>query len=293
MTKLSVLVAAYNEEKFIKETLDSILAQNFSDYEVIIAENGSTDKTPEIGSKYAEEHENIHFQSIQEKGKNRAFNQAFRLAKGDYITFVGADDKLPRDSFSKRLNLLEAENDFATCQYETFSEDAKFDGIRYPKNPNLPNFTAGSLIFPRSIAKQVFPIPEDLPNEDSWSSLHLRAFGQNKHCSEVLYYYRIHAENSFGYGDSFESKRKKFLDRMRGFEKFYDKYKEEENAFIAEYLKYYVEGIQLAKSKKIWALMSFHKLPIGERLRFILYSNRMLFFIRNKFFRFFSGVNNS
>ena len=96
MPKLSIIIPAYNAEKYINECIDSILrnSQNsLSQTEIIIINDGSTDRTLEKLKKY-KEYKNIHIYTTKNQGVSAARNYGIKLAKGDWITFIDADDKV-------------------------------------------------------------------------------------------------------------------------------------------------------------------------------------------------------
>ena len=96
MPKLSIIIPAYNAEKYINECIDSILrnSQNsLSQTEIIIINDGSTDRTLEKLEKY-KEYKNIHIYTTKNQGVSAARNYGIKLAKGNWITFIDADDKV-------------------------------------------------------------------------------------------------------------------------------------------------------------------------------------------------------
>ena len=96
MPKLSIIIPAYNAQKYINECIDSILrnSQNsLSQTEIIIINDGSTDRTLEKLKKY-KEYKNIHIYTTKNQGVSAARNYGIKLAKGDWITFIDADDKV-------------------------------------------------------------------------------------------------------------------------------------------------------------------------------------------------------
>ena len=107
--KISVVVPAYNVEKYLERCLDSILEQSYSNLEVIVVDDGSTDGTGKIVQRYMDADERIV--SINH-GENRGLFQAritgSELATGDYIAFVDSDDYVSFDWYRKLLRKAES-----------------------------------------------------------------------------------------------------------------------------------------------------------------------------------------
>lgn len=107
---LSVIIPAYNVEKYLKECLDSVLRQNFKDYEVICVDDGSTDSTGAILDEYAERYKQIRVFHKENGGRALVRNYALPLAKGKYIYFLDSDDYLSdMDAFAFMVKSMEEE----------------------------------------------------------------------------------------------------------------------------------------------------------------------------------------
>ena len=100
---LSVIIPVYNAESYILRCLDSIVFQPFSDLEIIIIDDGSTDCTKKICRLYQTKHQKIRLISKVNGGVSSARNLGLRLAAGQYVTFVDADDFLLPGTFNSRL----------------------------------------------------------------------------------------------------------------------------------------------------------------------------------------------
>lgn len=83
--KISVIVPCYNQEKYIKECLDSLVSQTFKDYEVIVIDDGSTDDSAEIVNEYVKHNKNIRLIRQANQGVVVARNNAIKQAQGTYI----------------------------------------------------------------------------------------------------------------------------------------------------------------------------------------------------------------
>lgn len=90
MPKIAVVIPLYNKENFIKQTLESVLNQTFTDFEVLIVNDGSTDKSWEIVSEFADER--IRLYSQENSGVSKTRNTGIANASGELIVFLDADD---------------------------------------------------------------------------------------------------------------------------------------------------------------------------------------------------------
>lgn len=116
----SIIIPAYNCESFISYTLESILNQNFTDYEIIIVNDGSIDNTLNICRNYENKNKYIICINKQNEGVSIARNKALEIAKGNYILFIDADDIIYPDSLLHISNILQNKNiDFLKFEYNT------------------------------------------------------------------------------------------------------------------------------------------------------------------------------
>lgn len=89
---ISVIIPAHNAKRYIRRCLDSVLAQTFTDFEVLLVDDGSTDQTPEICRDYEQKDGRVHFYEQKNAGVSAARNLGIRHAVGDWIAFIDADD---------------------------------------------------------------------------------------------------------------------------------------------------------------------------------------------------------
>jgi glycosyltransferase involved in cell wall biosynthesis len=102
---VSVILAAYNAEKFISLAIQSVLEQTYPHWELLITNDGSTDGTSTVLSSFTDKRITIFSQP--NKGVSAARNTALQHMKGKYFTFLDADDTLPKESLAIRINYLE------------------------------------------------------------------------------------------------------------------------------------------------------------------------------------------
>lgn len=99
-TKISIIVPVYNSEKYIAMCIDSLVKQNFNDFEVILVDDGSTDNSGKICEKYAEKNDRIVLVTKENGGLCSARNAGIDVARGEYLLFIDNDDKLEADSLN-------------------------------------------------------------------------------------------------------------------------------------------------------------------------------------------------
>ncbi len=106
--KISVIMAVYNGEKYLKEAVESILNQTFRDFEFLIVDDGSTDETLKILEEYGERDERIRvIRNSENIGLTKSLNKAIKLAKGKYIARMDADDVSLPERLEKQLAFME------------------------------------------------------------------------------------------------------------------------------------------------------------------------------------------
>lgn len=109
--KVSVLMPSYNYGRYIREAIDSVLSQNFKDFELIIIDDGSTDNSREIIGEYANKYPKrikffSHFGNAH-RGLAETYRLGLRKAKGKYIAFLEADDKWEKDYLASKVDVLD------------------------------------------------------------------------------------------------------------------------------------------------------------------------------------------
>lgn len=117
---VSIGVPVYNGALLLAGALDSLLAQDYRNLEVIISDNGSTDSTPEICARYAERDSRVRvYRSEDNKGLSWNFNRVFSLARGTYFMWAAHDDQRHSSFVSACVERLEASPRAALCQTHT------------------------------------------------------------------------------------------------------------------------------------------------------------------------------
>lgn len=206
--KISVIVPVYNEEKYISTTLDSIINQNFDDYEVIVVDDGSSDDTLKIVetklSNSSISHKIIHQEN---SGVSMARNRGIEESTGEYIVFVDGDDYILTNHLSELYNpeydfsliqMVKKENDkLSDVHIYEIDEISCDDFIKQELEMTIP-FNFVQLSFKSDIIKNHnLRYRQDINyGEDTDFALRALFYGNKiKISNEITYYYLQHQES--------------------------------------------------------------------------------------------------
>lgn len=139
MSKISIIIPIYNKESSIKECIDSVCTQSFTDIEIICVDDGSTDKSVDVLSKAMQNEKRIKLISQHNQGSGAARNAGIKAATGEYIAFLDADDLYPSNSILATLYLKAVTNDANICGGGLEIWDGKEVTTTFPKE--LAGFT--------------------------------------------------------------------------------------------------------------------------------------------------------
>ena len=136
--RLSIIMPVYNVERYIEETIDSILGQTFTDFELILVDDGSKDDSGKICDAYAKKDRRVKVLHKPNGGVSSARNVGVKNAKGDYIGFVDSDDVISGVMFEGMMSIAEKYNaDIVQCSHVRDTD--KIDHRAEPQNMNIYN----------------------------------------------------------------------------------------------------------------------------------------------------------
>ncbi len=191
--KISVIIPVYNAEKYLKECLDSLLGQTFTEFEIICVDDGSIDRSLEILKKYAEQDSRIRVLTQQNKYAGAARNKGFEVAAGEYVFFLDADDFFAPELMERTWKRAK-ETDADVVMFEAIQLWGDHDAIYYEKYPTYIEYNK----FPD---KEVFS-GDDIPDEiftttvaAPWTRIVRADFLRKNH----IYFQEIHNENDLYY----------------------------------------------------------------------------------------------
>jgi len=169
MCRVSVLMSVYNGERFLRKAIESILAQQFRDFEFIVVDDGSTDSTPEILRSYGEL---LHVHTQEHQGIGRALNTGLALAHGPYIARMDSDDIAEPARLEKQVGYLDAHQNvglLGTAYTEIDDRGATLRTVTPPATDlelrrtlaKFNPFMHASVIFRMSVIERCGPYKED------------------------------------------------------------------------------------------------------------------------------------
>lgn len=181
-------MATYNGEMYLHDQFDSILAQSFTDWELVVCDDCSTDKTVEILNEYAQKDSRIKvYKNEQNLGFKKNFEKAMNLCSCEYIALSDQDDVWTenhlqilldnmgtKDLISGNAKLVDSElNDlgtdlFSTQKYEIIP-DNKEDWFFFLMHGNI--FQGAAMLFKKNLLNKALPIPENVKFHDYWLAL--------------------------------------------------------------------------------------------------------------------------
>jgi teichuronic acid biosynthesis glycosyltransferase TuaG len=203
---VSIIIPLYNSEKFIKDTINSVLFQTYTNWEVIIVDDCSTDNSVEIILKIIDNNSNIRLIKLENNvGSAQSRNTALELANGRFITFLDSDDIWHSDKLEKQVAfMLKRKVPISFTSYELIDENGasknhiihsveKLTQIDYLKNTIIGFSTS---MIDTQIVGNSFRMMDIRTRQDTslWITLlgkGLLAYGLN----EVLVKYRIHSNS--------------------------------------------------------------------------------------------------
>ncbi len=208
---ISIAMATYNGEKYIREQLDSILSQTVKDFELIVCDDCSKDSTLQILREYERKDRRIKiFENEQNLGFKKNFEKAILLCAGEYIALSDQDDIWTKDHLEK-LFLIIGEHSLACGNALMVDENGKslgknlneVDGL-FSFNPETVfyrlafagnPFQGSSMLLRSDFVKKCIPIPEKIKYHDVWFSWCACMENKIAYTFDVINNYRQHGDN--------------------------------------------------------------------------------------------------
>lgn len=211
MAKVSICIPTYNRAKYLKTTIDSVLSQDFDDYELVICDDGSTDGTKELCAEYIDSR--IRFvEGDKPSGSARNFNRCLAEASGEYLTILHSDDYFLPGFVRDRVHRLDSDNELGFVFGAVQVIDSKGNDVSCEGRWNADQrFESGGLVGPllhgcilcppslmvrRSFLAPIGEFRTDLLWGHDWEwALRLAEHCAGQFVAEPLVAYRVHDES--------------------------------------------------------------------------------------------------
>lgn len=185
LLRISVIIPTYNRGWIIKEAIDSVLTQNYPDFELIVVDDGSTDDTQNILAEYKSR---IRILQQDNKGVSAARNYGIDKAGGDYIAFLDSDDIWLQNKIITQVNFFKQDPSSLICQTEEIwvrngkrvnpkKYHKKYSGIIFEKTLPRCLVSPSAVMIKKSLIKEVGGFDETLPaceDYDLWLRISCR-----------------------------------------------------------------------------------------------------------------------
>jgi glycosyltransferase involved in cell wall biosynthesis len=200
---ISLIMTVYNQERYLAMAIQSILRQTHSDLELLIWDDGSTDRCVEIARSFAQHDQRVRVIAGPHQGQTRSLSAAIKDTTGAYFGWVDSDDFLAPTALEETAAVLDAhpEVGLVYTDYQVIDESNKIKGygnrcsIPYSKNRLLIDFMIFHFrLMRRSVFEQVGGINEEFERAQDYElCLRLSEATEVAHLKKTLYYYRDHS----------------------------------------------------------------------------------------------------
>ena len=260
---VSIAMTTYNGEKFLKQQLESILDQTYENFELIICDDASTDRTVEIIKSYQDKRIRL-YKNDKNIGFAKNFEKAISLCSGKYIALADQDDIWVKEKIEEMVHAISQDENITLVYGDEYLIDEKgeiiadsfFEVTEYATNKhNVERFYSDNWIYGHNMlfSSKLKPFLKDIPVKfyDTWIAIVAAKMGRIVFLNKKLGYYRQHSRSVTG----FKRKKRSFLekvmypidwqtykiwnlDRIRRLENF-KRYFPEDSEYIDKLINYY------------------------------------------------------
>ena len=148
---ISVIVPVYNVETYLEECLDSIQTQTYTDFEVLLVNDGSTDRSKAICERYCKENRRFHLLNQENQGLSAARNTGVAASRGEFIAFVDSDDMILANYLETLMHYMREDVDIVESQFTVSNEEFLAKSFKEPSILFEGNSQEAVKIFPKHV----------------------------------------------------------------------------------------------------------------------------------------------
>ncbi len=148
---ISVIVPVYNVETYLEECLDSIQNQTYTDFEVLLVNDGSTDRSKAICERYCKENRRFHLLNQENQGLSAARNTGVAASRGEFIVFVDSDDMILANYLETLIHYMREDVDIVESQFTVSNEEFLAKSFKEPSILFEGNSQEAVKIFPKHV----------------------------------------------------------------------------------------------------------------------------------------------
>ncbi|HJE03286.1 MAG TPA: glycosyltransferase [Aliarcobacter thereius] len=271
---VSIVVPCYNHEKYVKETIESIINQTYKNIELIVIDDGSKDNSVQVIQELADKY-GFTFIHRPNKGLSATLNEGIKLSKGKYFSAIASDDILMLEKIEKQVEFMESNPEYGMCYGKiVYFEDSIENTFEYPNSnrqgwvfDDLLNYgcfiPAPSTFMKKEAFDTVGGYDENLWIEDWDMWLRIAQKYQVGYIDEYLAYYRKHDTNISSQSLKMYKAEKQILEKYKDYENFDNviknkkivwfsllsrKYKKEAMNYFMHSIKYLLVDVRVLKA---------------------------------------------
>lgn len=262
MDLISVIVPIYKVEMYLDKCIESLINQTYKNLEIILVDDGSPDRCPEICESWARKDERIKVIHKKNGGLSDARNAGLAVAKGEYISFIDSDDWIDLQFYEIMKNLIDSGADIAVCSVVLTddeesdlgiqkSDDCELDTVLSMKhlvNEDILRQTVWNKLYRKKVIEEIPFLVGKCNEDDFWTYQVISKANKVKCCSRGLYFYRqrINSIMNVTYSrkrlDEIEARKRRYMYIVENFPELIN---EEKKSFFFSILYAYQSSLHI------------------------------------------------
>lgn len=269
--RFSIVIPVYNVEKYLRKCLESVVNQTYKDFELIIVNDSSTDKSQEIIDEYVKKYDFIKAYTKEYGGVSDARNFGIAKASGDYLVFIDSDDYIDKEHLARLSNVIDLNNDVDVIGFNAKKVDEHGELLEDMILPHFENLSGEDAIVELVNAKIMFdPVwtfaysrkywrehgfqyAKGLLHEDFGLTPIVILKAKKVTCVDLAGYYYVKRSGSIMTSRSFEMEQKRNNDLIAEFDILKNEIesKDFENKYAEKLLKAYIANAMILRAEGV------------------------------------------